>query len=115
MNESSLFLTADEQSISLGQALKYLESSGFLESVIREVICQHIIEKELQTQQHLALSSDVIDQVVLDFRLENQLIDYESFQDWLASEGIDSATFREQIASNLKLQSLKTTVTSTLR
>lgn len=47
----------------------------------------------------------------MDFRLENQLIDYESFQDWLASQGIDSATFRGQIASNLKLQNLKTTVT----
>lgn len=72
MNESSLFLTADEQSISLGQALKYLESSGFLESVIREVIRQHIIEQELITQQ-VTINPDVIDQVVMDFRLENQL------------------------------------------
>ena len=46
----------------------------------------------------------------MNFRLENQLTDYESFQDWLASEGIDSATFRQQIASNLKLVKLKATV-----
>ncbi len=47
----------------------------------------------------------------MDFRLKNQLIGYESFQDWLASEGIDSATFRQQIAFNLKLEELKVTVT----
>lgn len=110
MNESSLFLTADDTSLTLGQALSYLESSGKLESFIWEIIRQHVIEKELITQQ-VTINPDVIDQVVIDFRLENQLTDYESFQEWLTSEGIDSATFRGQIAFNLKLQSLKTTVT----
>jgi parvulin-like peptidyl-prolyl isomerase len=111
MIESSLFLIADDQPISLEQALRYLKSSGKLESVLWEVIRQHVIEKELQTQQDFAISSDVIDQIVMDFRLKNQLIGYESFQDWLASEGIDSATFRQQIAFNLKLEELKVTVT----
>ncbi len=111
MSESSLFLTADDAPISLGQALRYLKSSGKLESVLWEVVRQHVIEKELQTQQDFAISSDVIDQVVMDFRVENQLTGYESFQDWLASEGIDSATFRQQIAFNLKLEELKAKVT----
>jgi parvulin-like peptidyl-prolyl isomerase len=110
MNESSLFLTADEQSLTLGQALRYLKSSGKLESVLWEVIRQHVIEQELQTHM-VAINPDVIDQVVMDFRLENQLTDYESFQEWLASEQIDSATFRQQIAFNLKLERLKATVT----
>jgi parvulin-like peptidyl-prolyl isomerase len=109
MSESSLFLSADEQPLTLGQALRYLESSGKLKFFLWEIICQHVIEKELQTQQ-LAINPDVIDQMVIDFRLENQLTDYESFQEWLASEGIDSATFRQQIAFNLKLEKLKATV-----
>ena len=111
MSESSLFLTVDEQPLTLGQALRYLESSGKLESFLWEIIRQHVIEQELQVQQDLVISSDVIDQVVMDFRLENQLTSYESFQQWLASEKIDSATFRQRIASNLKLERLKTTVT----
>ncbi len=111
MSESSLFLTVDEQPLTLGQALRYLESSGKLESFLWEIIRQHVIEQELQVQQDLVISSDVIDQVVMDFRLENQLTSYESFQQWLASEKIDSATFRQRIASNLKLEKLKTTVT----
>lgn len=110
MNESSLFLTVDEQSVTLGQALRYLKLSGKLKSFLWEILRQHVIEKELITEQ-VTINPDVIDQVVIDFRLENQLTDYESFQAWLAIVGIDSATFREQIAFNLKLQSLKTTVT----
>ena len=111
MSESSLFLSVDDAPLTLGQALRYLESSGKLESFLWEIIRQHVIEQELQVQQDLVISSDVIDQVVMDFRLENQLTSYESFQQWLASEKIDSATFRQQIASNLKLERLKTTVT----
>ena len=111
MSESSLFLSVDDAPLTLGQALRYLESSGKLESFLWEIIRQHVIEQELQVQQDLVISSDVIDQVVMDFRLENQLTSYESFQQWLASEKIDSATFRQRIASNLKLERLKTTVT----
>lgn len=110
MSESSLFLSADDATLTLGQALRYLESSGKLESFLWEILCQHVIEQELITQQ-VTINPDVIDQVVMDFRLENQLTDYESFQAWLASEGIDSATFRGQIAYNLKLERLKATVT----
>jgi parvulin-like peptidyl-prolyl isomerase len=109
MSESSLFLSVDDEFLTLEQALRYLESSGKLESFIWEIIRQYVIEKELQTQQ-LAVNPDLIDQMMMDFRLENQLTDYESFQEWLASEGIDSATFRQQIASNLKLEKLKATV-----
>ncbi len=111
MSESSLFLSANEQSLTLGQVLKYLESSGRLESFLWEIIRQHIIEQELQIRQDLVINSDVIDQVVIDFRLNNQLTSYESFQQWLASEGIDSTAFRQQIAFNLKLERLKTIVT----
>lgn len=110
MNESSLFLSADDAPLTLGQALRYLESSGKLESFLWEILRQHVIEQELITQE-VIINPDVIDQVVMDFRLDNQLTDYESFQEWLASEGVDSATFRGQIAFNLKLEKLKSTVT----
>lgn len=97
MSESSLFLSIDDDSLTLGQVLRYLESSGKLESFLLQIIRQHVVEKELQTQQ-VAINPDIIDQMVMDFRLENQLTEYESFQEWLASEGIDSTTFRQQIA-----------------
>lgn len=111
MSESILFLTADEEPISLEQALKYLELSGKLEPILWEVIRQHVIEKELKTIDDIDISSDLIEQVVIDFRLENELTNSQIFQEWLASEGIDYSTFRKQIAANLKLERLKATVT----
>ncbi len=109
MSESNLFLSVDEESLTLGQALRYLELSGKLESFLLQIIRQHVVQKELQTQQ-LAINPDLIDQMIMDFRLENQLTDYESFQEWLASEGIDSVTLRQQITFNLELEKLKATV-----
>lgn len=111
MIESTVFLTADDQPISLGQALRYLESSGKLNSVIWEILSQYIIEQELQAIEEFDIGGDLLDQVVMDFRLEHQLTDYTSFQEWLASQGIDYATFRRQIGSNLKLQKLKAQIT----
>ncbi|MFH7024357.1 MAG: peptidylprolyl isomerase [Heteroscytonema crispum UTEX LB 1556] len=109
--ESSLFLTADEQPLTLGQALRYLESSGKLGSVLWEIMRQHILEQELQTLEDIDISSDLIEQVVIDFRLNNQLTDSASFQQWLVQEGLDYPTFKRQIVSQLKLEKLKAQVT----
>lgn len=111
MMESRPFLTADDQSISLGQALRYLASVGKLESVLWEIMRQHVIEQELQTREELNIGSDAIEQVVIDIRLKYQLADPESFREWLASEGIDYTAFRRQIADSLKLARLKVQVT----
>ncbi|BAY66625.1 hypothetical protein NIES22_67690 (plasmid) [Calothrix brevissima NIES-22] len=111
MIESTVFLTADDQPIFLGQALRYLESSGRLESVIWDIIRQYIIEQEIQTIDELDIGTDLIDQVVMDFRLEHQLTDYKTFQEWLINEGLDYASFRQEIGYNLKLEKLKTQIT----
>lgn len=111
MEQSSLFLTADEQPITLGQALRYLESSGKLEAVLWEIIRQHILEQEIQANNDIDINSDLIEQVIIEFRLNNQLTDSESFQQWLAQEGLDYSTFRKQIVYNLKLENLKAQVT----
>ncbi|OUL24220.1 peptidylprolyl isomerase [Nostoc sp. T09] len=109
--ESSLLLTADDQPISIEQALRYLDSAGKLESVIWEIMRQHVIEKELQALEELDISSELLDQVILDFRLENELTNYESFQEWLNNQGLDYAIFRREIAAKLKLEKLKVQVT----
>jgi parvulin-like peptidyl-prolyl isomerase len=111
MESSSLFLTADGEPISLGQTLRYLESSGRLNSLLWEIMRQHVVERELQASEALDIGSEVLEQAVIDFRLARQLIDAESFQEWLANQGINYVTFRKQIASTLKLEQLKSQVT----
>lgn len=111
MMESSLFLIADDQLISLGQALRYLESAGKLEFVLWEIMRQHVLVQELQVLEEREISTDVIEQIVIDFRLERQLTNSDIFQEWLASEGLDYTTFRKKIAFDIKLERLKAQVT----
>ncbi len=112
MIESIPFLTVDGQQITLEQALKYLETSDKLENVIWEIIRQYIIEEELKTLKNIDINPEIVDQLVLDFRLKNDLIEYEIFQAWLAEQGLDYTKFRVQIASSLKLEELKHQVTT---
>jgi parvulin-like peptidyl-prolyl isomerase len=109
--DSSLFLKANEQPISLEQGLRYLEAAGKLESVIWEIIRQHVLEQELQTIEDFDSSSELVEEVVINFRLDNQLTESEGFQEWLDDEGIDDDIFRQQIADSLKLDTLKVRVT----
>lgn len=110
--ESNAFLLVDEQPIHLNQALKYLQISGKLQPFILEILKQHILEKEIQTRvQELDISPAVIEQAVIDFRLEQQLTDPQKFQEWLSSNGLDYDTFHKQVASSFKLEKLKAQIT----
>lgn len=111
MMESSLFLTANEQPISLGQALKYLESAEKLQLVLWEIIRQHVLEEELQAIEEIESSAEIIEQTIIDFRLKHQLTNSDTFQEWLISQGLNYTTLRRQIAFNLKLNRLKVQVT----
>ena len=112
--ESHPFLTVDEQPIYLNQALKYLQISGKLQPFILEILRQNILEKELQIRvQELDISSAVIEQAVIDFRLEQQLTDSQKFQEWLGSNGLNYETFHNQVASSFKLEKLKEQITET--
>lgn len=108
---SEAFLTVDDQPISLAQALKYLQSSGKLQPFIGEILRQYMIKQELQTREELDINPAVIEQAVIDFRLQSQLSEPKVFTEWLANNRTDYASFHQQIASGFKLEKLKTLVT----
>jgi parvulin-like peptidyl-prolyl isomerase len=110
MSKSNAFITINGQPISLEQALRYLQSSGKLESFLREILLRYVIEQELQALEKLEIDTELIEQTILEFRIANDLTDYESFQTWLANEGINYATFRHQIVTKFKLEQLKAQV-----
>lgn len=109
--ESQQFLKVNEQSISLTQALRYLQAGGKMQMFIGDILRQHIIEKELQTRTDLAIDPAFTEQAIIDFRLENKLTEGKQFQQWLASQGIDHVTFHKQVNFGFKLEKLKTQVT----
>ena len=108
---SQPFLIVDEQPIFLEQALKYLQTSGKIGPFIGEILRQHVIEQELQKQGDPNVEFALVEQGIIDFRIQNQLTDPKRFQEWLASKGIDYPTFHNQFASTFKLEKLKAQVT----
>jgi len=109
--ESLAFLTVNDQPISIGQAVKYLQVSGKLGQFIGDVLRQYVIEQELRTREDIFISPAVTEQTIIDFRLKNQLTDPASFQEWLTNSGTDYATFHSTVAFGFTLEKLKAVVT----
>lgn len=109
--KSPAFLIVDEQPISLAEALKHLQSSGKLQTFILDILRQRIIEQELQTRDDLDINPGVIEQSVIDFRLQQQLTEPNKFQEWLNSNGLDYPSFHKQVGFGFKLEKLKAQIT----
>lgn len=109
--ESLSFLQVDDRSISIQQAVKYLQASGKLSQFIGDILRQHVIEQEILTREDTEISPALTEQTIIDFRLKNQLTDPQSFQEWLKNNGTDYTTFHSSVALGFKLEKLKTLVT----
>lgn len=108
---SQPFLTVDDQPINLAQALQYLQTSGKLKAFIGDILRQYVIERELQTREALDVNPALIEQAVIDFRLQRQLTDPNVFAEWLQSNGQDYTTFHTSVAFGFKLERLKAQIT----
>ncbi|NEQ18642.1 MAG: peptidylprolyl isomerase [Microcoleus sp. SIO2G3] len=108
---SQAFLTVDDQPITLAKALQYLQTSGKLKSFIADVLRQYVIDQELQTRQDLDVNPAIIEQAVIDFRLQHQLSDPKVFANWLTSSGKDYKSFHASVTYGFKLEKLKAQVT----
>ncbi|MEM7725775.1 MAG: peptidylprolyl isomerase [Cyanobacteria bacterium P01_A01_bin.45] len=106
--ESLSFLSVNEETINISQAVKYLKASGKLGQFIGDILRQHIIEQEIKNKENdIEINSVLVEQAIIDFRLKNNLSDPQSFQEWLQKNGIDYETFHSSVASNFKLDKLK--------
>ena len=105
--ESIAFLTVNNQTISLSQAIGYLKASGKFGMFLAEILRQHILEHELAEVEAIDIDVAELEQIILNFRLENQLLDQNTFQNWLVKNGISYGDFRQGITNDLKLDKLK--------
>ena len=108
--DAKAFLTVDEQSISLRDCLKYLQTAGKLQGFLGDILRQYVLEQEIAHREDLEVNSAVIEQAVIDFRLQQQLTDPKVFQEWLNRNGSDYSTFHSQINSNFKVEKLKSVI-----
>jgi parvulin-like peptidyl-prolyl isomerase len=105
--ESTPFLTINQQTISLSQAIRYLKASGKFGAFLSEILRQYILEHELDELESIDIDLAELEQTMLNFRLNNQLLDQNTFQNWLVKNGISYADFRQGITNDLKLDKLK--------
>ena len=101
------FLTIDDEPISVAQAIRYLQMGRKFDGFIGEILRQFVIERAVETRDDLNISSAVIEQAMVDFRLQRQLTDPQAFQEWLAGNGMDYETFHSQVSAGFKLKKLK--------
>lgn len=107
---SQPFLTVNDDPISLGQSLKYLQASGKLQSFLGEMLRQYVIENELQSREDLNLNPAAIEQAVINFRLERDLSDPQAFQKWLDQNRMTYSAFHEQVTNGFKRETLKMSI-----
>lgn len=105
--DSKALLIVDEQPLSLRQCLRYLQTAGKLQGFIGDILRQYVLERELETREDLEINPAIVEQAVVDFRLQNKLTEPQAFQDWLAKNGSNYELFHNQISSSFKLEKLK--------
>jgi len=109
--DAKAFLTVDEQPITLKECLRYLQTSGKLQGFLGDILRQYVLEQELANREDLEINPAVVEQSVIDFRIQQQLTDPGVFQEWLNRNGSDYSTFHNQITSNFKSEKLKSVIT----
>ena len=105
--DSVALLNVGHQSISLAQALHYLQRSGKLMTFINEIVGQHILSQELQSRSDLSVSISELETQAQAFREKQELTDSQSFDQWLSSRGLTYGTFHNLMSDDLKLEKLK--------
>lgn len=105
---SSSFLSINQESISIQQALDYLKASGAYHRTMTEIIRQYLLEKELESRADLQCSDLQIDQALMDFRVQSELQDSQDFQEWMNVNGVNYEQFRKNIEFGFKVEALKT-------
>src|SRR5919202_518153 len=109
--EISNFLTINGQPISLEQSIDHLRTAGKLSTVVREIAQQYLLEEEVKAWKILDPELEIVEQFILEFRIQQQLISSENFHNWLATNGISYAEFKHQITFRIKQEKLKEKVT----
>lgn len=102
------FLQIGEETISLGNAMRYLQLSGKLLPLLQELVGLHQVFKEVENRdQTLVVDMTTLEQNIIDFRIQQGLNDPAQFQAWLQSQGIDFQTLQQRVLLGLKIDRLK--------
>ncbi|PSB31944.1 peptidylprolyl isomerase [Stenomitos frigidus] len=109
--EAKALLVVDEKPLSVRQCLRYLQAAGKLQAFVGDILRQYVLEQALETRQDIEIGPAIVEQAVIDFRLQQQLTESKVFQEWLSRNGLSYEQFHNQIVGSFKLEKLKAQVT----
>lgn len=109
--ESIPFLKVNDEAISISRALDYLKAAGGYHQMMTAILRQYLLEKELEQRSDIEFTSLQVDQALMDFRVQNDLVDAKNFQNWMNVNGVEYEQFRKNIEFGFKVEKLRTEVT----
>mgnify|MGYP000052991760 CR=1 FL=1 len=102
------FLAVNQQSLSLGTVLRYLQLSGRLSPLIQDIVSQHIVHQAIQSQDaNLPVSVEDVEGAIAQFRQQQRLIPDEAFARWLGAQNLTREVFHKRMILTLKLEQFK--------
>jgi hypothetical protein len=111
--DESPFLVIDDDAVSLGRSLRYLQLSGRLVPLIREIATQHLLHRAFQQHdRQLAVSVAEFEGAIAQFRQEQQLVSPDRFEQWLGQQHLSYEVFQKRMTLALKLEKLKAAIAS---
>lgn len=104
---TSNFLVINDESVSLEQALKYLQDDGAFQAFLTSILRQHVIAQKLKLEPDLLPTDEAIEQYLLEQILGfDPSQEKDRFQQWLESNNLDYEQLLERISRTLLLQNL---------
>lgn len=105
-------LTVNEQSISLSQALRYLQGAGKLQQFLADILRPYVIDQELESRTDISATDEEVQQAIINFRLQQQLNDQQKFEQWLQRSGLNYPSFQAEISKSIKREKLRQILTA---
>lgn len=100
------FMYIDDEAISQEQVLEYLQNAGQLETFIEEILSQHAIAQEIQSNPDLIPSDNTLEQVLSEFRQSRGLGDDAVFDAWLQQNALENETLAATLLDQWTLEQL---------
>ncbi|TVQ17904.1 MAG: hypothetical protein EA367_16245 [Leptolyngbya sp. DLM2.Bin15] len=101
-------MAINQQSLSLGTVLRYLQLSGRLSPLLQDIVSQHLVHQAIQTQDaDLPVSMEAIEGAIAQFRQQQRLTQDQAFTRWLGTQNMTLEVFRKRMILTLKLEQLK--------
>ncbi|MEG4084841.1 peptidyl-prolyl cis-trans isomerase [Microcoleus sp. POL10_C6] len=110
--ENLIFVTINDQPLSLQASLQHLKKAGKLNTVLLEIAQQNLLEREIQAREIPEPTAEMVEQFLLEFRLQQKLTSPESFQLWLLKNGTTYSEFKQQVSFRIQQEELKASITA---